>query len=101
MFPPTFFLETPNGNAYLTSRSAFDRRACNASHSLSQFLMANAEQLQQRVPGLFSKMLHSLAEDGSDKIISVVNDTLDRIRSLPNIGVSVPADLRLSEKDFC
>lgn len=101
MLPPNFFLETPNGNAYLTSRSAYDRRACNASHSLSQFLMADAEQLQQRVPGLFSKMLHSLAVDDSDKIISVVNDTLDRMRRLPNIGVSVPADLRLSQKDFC
>lgn len=46
------------------------------------------------------KMLRSLAEDDAKTIISVVNDLLERLKSLPDIGIIVPSDLQLGKNDF-
>lgn len=100
IFSPTFFLETQKEAKCLTHESWYWRKACNSSHRLSQFIISNAEQLQCRVPGLFFEVLHSLAEDDADTIICVVNDFLERLKSLPDIGITVPSELQLSKDDF-
>lgn len=99
-FPPTFFISTDKETKYLTCRNEYQRKGCNVSHRLSKFIISNVKQLQYRVPGLFVEMLRSLAEDDAARMISVVNDLLGRLRSLPDIGIAVPTDLKLSEKDF-
>lgn len=80
--------------------SSYYRKAYNASHRLSQFIISNAEQLQRRFPGLFHEMLRTLAEDDGSEIITIINDLLKRLKSLPDTGISIPPDLRLSEDDF-
>lgn len=100
IFSPTFFLTTQNEAKYLTQKSQYRRKACNESHRLSQFIIGNAEQLRRKVPGLFFEMLRSLAEDDADTIISVINDLLGRLKNLPDIGITVPSDLQLSDDDF-
>lgn len=100
IFSPTFFLDTQNETKYLTHKSGYWRKACNASHRLSQFIISNAEQLQRRVPGLFFEMLRSLAEDDAQTIIIVINDLLKRLKNLPDIGIIVPSDLQLAKDDF-
>lgn len=100
IFPPTFFLATKKKTTYLTCGNQYVRKTCNVSHRLSQFIINNAEQLKCRVPGLFHEMLRSLAEDDMSTIISTINDVLKRLKSLPDIGITVPVDLQLSKDDF-
>lgn len=100
IFSPTFFLATQKETKYLTHKSVYLRKACNASHPLSQFIINSARQLQRRVPGLFFEMLRSLAEDDAQTIITVINDLLKRLKNLPDIGIVVPSDLQLTKDDF-
>lgn len=100
IFSPTFFLATQNETTLLTCENEYWRRACNASHRLSQFIISNAVQLQRKVPGLFLEMLRSLAEDDMHTMIPLINDLLGRLKNLPDIGIAVPVDLQLSEDDF-
>lgn len=100
IFSPTFFLETQSETKHLTHGDKYGRKTCNESHRLSQFIIGNAEQLRKKVPGLFFEMLRSLSEDNADVIISVINDLLERLRNLPDIGITVPSDLQLSNDDF-
>lgn len=99
-FSPTFFLATQEETKYLTDKSGYRRKTCNKSHRLSQFIIGNAEQLQTKVPGLFFEILRSLAEDDAPTIIGVINDFLERLKNLPEIGITVPSDLQLSDNDF-
>lgn len=100
IFAPTFFLQKLKNKKCLTSNRGYWRKACDASHRLSKFMISNAEHLKHRVPGLFLEMLRSLAEDDMDTMILSINDLLERLKSLPDIGVTVPSDLRLDKSDF-
>ena len=99
-FSPTFFLSTKKEITYLTTKSTSWRKTCNDSHRLSRFIIDNAEQLRSKVPGLFFEILRSLAEDDAKDVISVINDLLQRLRSLPDIGIVTPTDLQLCKDDF-
>lgn len=99
-FSPTFFLSTKKEITYLTTKSTSWRKTCNDSHRLARFIIDNAEQLRSKVPGLFFEILRSLAEDDAKDVISVINDLLQRLRSLPDIGIVIPTDLQLCKDDF-
>ena len=59
------------------------------------------DKLKEHTPGVFWDILNSLAEDNARDIITLVNDRLDFLRNMPGSPVSVPAGLKLTEKDFC
>lgn len=99
-FSPTFFLMPRKKTPYLVSKSNYERKACNASHRIAQFIINNAEILQRRVPGIFHEMLRSLVEDEMPEVISVINDLLERLRNLPDTGIAISHDLKIGEKDF-
>lgn len=99
-FPPHFFLPVQKKTQYLTEGRSYYRYACNESHPLSQFIINNAEQLKTKVPGLFLEMLRSIAEDNTSDVIRTINDILKRLKQLRDSGISVPADLKLTEDDF-
>ena len=101
-FPPAFFLPPESeGCPYLAKSDSNSRFACNVSHPLSRFLMDNVDKLKEHTPGVFWDILNSLAEDNARDIITLVNDRLDFLRNMPGSPVSVPAGLKLTEKDFC
>ncbi len=99
-FPPTFFL-TPETQTHRLTNSYLDYRiGFNRSHPLSRFLIDNAPQLQQKVPGIFQELLRSLAEDPPDKMVPVINDLLNRLKQVPNLDIAVPRSLWLGSWDF-
>lgn len=99
LLPPTLFLYPTNATKILTT-SYWERKTCNASHPLSQFIINNCEQLEKKVPGVFHEIIRSLAEDDKDNLILRINDLLKRLRSLPELGIDVGVNLVISEKDF-
>lgn len=100
IFPPSLFLYPKGECRYLARKSCGNRHFCNADHRLSQFMIKNADLLQKKVPGILKEMIRILQEENSEKLISGVNDLLDRLRSLPDQPIQVPSDLYLTMEDF-
>ena len=100
IFPPSLFLYPEVECRYLTREWSGDRHFCNADHRLSKFMLENAELLQQRVPGILKEMIRILQEANGEKLISGINDLLNRLRSLPGQPIQVPSDLCLTTEDL-
>lgn len=101
IFPACFFLPEMNHNCdILTSKSIYNRYACNEYHRLSQFILKNGIKLNQYVPGIFKELLRVLAEEAGDKLIGNVNSLLENLRKFPGGLFEVPVELFLSEKDL-
>lgn len=101
IFPPSLFLYPEKECKYLT-QSKYERRYfCNAEHRLSRFLLENANLLKQRAPGILKEMVRILQKDYGEKLVSGINNMLDRLRSLPDQSVQVPTDLFLTMQDLC
>lgn len=100
IFPPSLFIYPEMGCTYLTSRWGYGRYFCNADHRLSRFLLENAVLLHEKVPGILKEMIRTMQEKDEGKLISGVNDLLNRLRSLPDQPVQVPVDLFLTEEDL-
>lgn len=101
IFPPSLFLYPEVECRYLAREWSGHRHFCNADHRLSKFMLENAELLQQRVPGILKEMIRILQEANGEKLISGINDLLNRLRSLPNQPIQVPPDLCLTMEDLC
>lgn len=100
LLPPALFLPTTQPVTYFTTQDTYCRVSCNINHKLSQFIVNNCEALECRVPGLFHEILRSISEDNSDLMITKVNDVLDRMRNLPDLGIDIDANIRLEKTDF-
>lgn len=100
LLPPAFFLPPTPYVPYLTSTYKYTRLSCNIHHKLSQFLVTNCETLISKVPGLFYQIMISLAEDDVDSMIVKINNILDRMRNLPELGIVIATHLNLEQADF-
>ncbi len=100
IFPPSLFIY-PNAECrYLTRELRADRHFCNAAHGLSQFMLKNVDSLQQEVPGILKEMIRTLQDENGEKLISGINNLLERLRSLPKQSIQVPPDLCLTMEDL-
>ena len=100
IFPPSLFIYPDTECFYLTKASREGHRFCNAEHRLSQFMLKNADLLQQKVPGILKEMIRILQEENGEKLISGINSLLNRLRSLPRQPIQVPSDLFLTIEDL-
>lgn len=100
IFPPSLFIYPNAECCYLTRELRADRHFCNAAHRLSQFMLKNADLLQQEVPGILKEMIRTLQDENGEKLISGINNLLERLRSLPKQSIQVPPDLCLTTEDL-
>ena len=100
IFPPSLFIYPNAECCYLTRELRADRHFCNAAHRLSQFMLKNADSLQQEVPGILKEMIRTLQDENGEKLISGINNLLERLRSLPRKPIQVPPDLCLTTEDL-
>ena len=100
IFPPSLFIYPDTECPYLTRIFSSDIFFCNAEHRLSQFMLKNADLLQQKVPGILKEMIRILQEENGEKLISGINTLLNRLRSFPGQPILVPSDLCLTMDDF-
>lgn len=100
IFPPSLFIYPDTKCSYLTRHLCTDRHFCNAEHRLSQFLLKNADLLQQKVPGILQEMIRILQEESDEALISGINSLLDRLCSFPGQPILVPSDLYLTAEDL-
>lgn len=100
IFPPSLFIYPDAECRYLTRDSSRNRHFCNAAHRLSQFMLKNADSLQQEVPGILKEMIRTLQNKSGEKLISGINNLLERLRSLPKQSIQVPPDLCLTMEDL-
>lgn len=93
---------------------------CNENHRLSQFLLKNAETLQDKYPGILNQIIFTLAgergddtkekeSDGNEiklqnakrnELIVKVNEQLKLLQSIPGNPLNVSDHLYLKENDF-
>ena len=102
LFPPAFFM-TPlwDDDEFLMLAFSSFRYGANASHRFSKFILTNAKQINERMPGVLREIVRSLAEDECPTVIERVNELLERIRRCKGIGIIVPDEVFLKETDFC
>lgn len=100
IFPPSLFIYPDTECSYLTRAFCEDRHFCNAEHRLSQFMLKNADLLQQKVPGILKEMIRILQEKSGEHLISEINSLLNRLRSFPGQPIQVPSDLFLTIEDL-
>lgn len=100
IFPPSLFIYPDTECPYLTRAFCEDRHFCNAEHRLSQFMLKNADLLQQKVPGILKEMIRILQEKSGEHLISEINSFLNRLRSFPGQPIQVPSDLFLTIEDL-
>lgn len=101
VFPAQFFLlPLDESSPYLTNSYAHTRRACNAKHRLSQFMINNVSLLQKYVPGILTGLIHTLAECSGELLINNVNSFIKRLRKIKSVQAEVPAGLELTDSDL-
>ncbi len=97
-FPPAFFVQTIEDRATLVNKIRLARHTCNENHPFSQFLLNNVELLLKYTPGIFSRIIYTLAE-GND-LCDELNECITLLRSVHAIQDKIPNELHLTEKDF-
>ena len=101
LFPPGFFIPVENGNeSYFTRADQSERCGCNACHRLSKFLLSKAKEIKSKSPGCFNRIVSAIADENGDKLISVLNDQLQILKSIPGNPLGVTDDLLLKESDL-
>lgn len=106
LFPPGFFIPVENGNeSYFTQAYSWNRCSCNANHPLAKFLLSNAKDIKSQSPGCFNRIVSAIAnldvyEDDGNNLISVLNDQLQILKSIPGNPLGVTDDLLLKESDL-
>lgn len=100
IFPPSLFIYPDLECRYLTRDLSRNRHFCNADHRLAQFMLKNADLLQQEVPGILKEMIRTLQYENGEKLISGINNLLNRLRNLRNQPIQVPSDLCLTTEDL-
>ena len=100
-FPPFLFLSPLYvDQMYLTCKQSVFRYACNKNHRLSQFMLNYAQKLDERVPGIFYKMIRSLMVEDGDRLIRNMNAQLKALQRLPGNPFEVSDSLYLVEDDL-
>ena len=101
LFPPGFFLTAANENSfYFTNFFAHYRGGCNACHPLSKFLLSKAKDIKSKSPGCFNRIVSAIAEKDGYELISVLNDQLNILKSIPGNPLGVTDDLMLKKSDL-
>ena len=102
LFPPAFFLPASDENCtYFTQSFRWNRLGCNSCHPLSKFLLSKAKEIKIKSPGCFNKIVFAITdEEDGDKLISVLNDQLKILQSIPGNPLGVTDDLLLKESDL-
>lgn len=73
----------------------------NQEHVFSQWLIEKREELQEKVPGIYSSMLTTMIlETQAGVIISSINTILDKLKNFQGNPFGVDDRLYLSESDF-
>lgn len=99
-FPPGFFLPVEGNHTFLTTDDTISFLFCNENHPLSKFLINNHAKLNVMLPGLYQKLMNSLAWGTKDAKILQINECLKQIQQLSYKKIIVPEDAFLTEKDF-
>ena len=73
---------------------------CNKEHRLMKFLEKNSQFLEDKVPGLWNKILRVLVQEDGKTLIQEVNLILNDLRKIADLEVHVPDCLFLSEDDL-
>lgn len=100
IFPPSLFIYPDTECTYLMRALYKDPHFCNAEHRLSQFMLKNADLLQQKVPGILKEMIRILQEENGEELIFWINSLLNRLRNFPGQLIQVPSDLFLTTEDL-
>lgn len=72
---------------------------CNKEHRLVKFLEKNSKILEDKVPGLWNKMLRILIHKDGTALVREVNLILDDLRRITDLGIPIPDYLFLSKGD--
>ena len=73
----------------------------NQEHEFSRWLIEKREELQEKVPGIYSSMLATMIlEKHAGVIISSINTILDKLKNFFGNPFGVDDTLYLSESDF-
>lgn len=101
ILPATFFLKPLEEECtYLTTNEFHIRRACNANHPLSQFIIKNCYKLNKYAPGILTEILRILAEEFGTELIENINEILNYLRSMYEEYIDIPGNLILTEDDI-
>jgi hypothetical protein len=100
-FPPALFLpSTQKCDSILAGYDKYGLRSgkpYSATHPFAVWLIHNRKLLQTKAPGIYTQIILILI-NGFD-IVRHINESLNRLRQIPKLGIEVFRDL--SHDDFC
>ena len=73
---------------------------CNKEHRLVKFLEKNSKVLEDKVPGLWNKILGALMQNERNTLVQEVNLILDDLRKITDLGIYIPDSLYLTKTDI-
>lgn len=101
VFPPSFCFElSEDGPQYdMVKKCIKINGFCNKEHRLVKFLEKNSKILEDKVPGLWNKMLRILIQEDGTALVREVNLILDDLRRITELEIPIPDYLFLSNAD--
>lgn len=101
VFPPSFCFEfSEDGPNYDMVKNCIKIKThCNKEHRLVKFLEKNSKILEDKVPGLWHKMLSFLMNEYGTTLVRDVNLILNDLRKITDLEIPIPDSLFLSEAD--
>lgn len=101
VFPPSFcFKFSEDGANYDRVKNCIKiNESCNKEHRLVKFLEKNSKILEDKVPGLWNKILSDLMQKEGTDLVRDVNLILNDLRKITDLEIHIPDYLFLSEVD--
>lgn len=101
VFPPSFcFKFSEDGANYDRVKNCIKiNKSCNKEHRLVKFLEKNSKILEDKVPGLWNKILSDLMQKEGTDLVRDVNLILNDLRKITDLEIHIPDCLSLSEVD--
>lgn len=101
VFPPSFcFKFSEDGANYDRVKNCIKiNESCNKEHRLVKFLEKNSKILEDKVPGLWNKILSDLMQKEGTDLVRDVNLILNDLRKITDLEIHIPDCLFLSEVD--
>ena len=101
VFPPSFCFELSEGvpNYDIVKNRIKINESCNKEHRLVKFLEKNSRILEDKVPGLWNKMLSVLTQEYGTSLVRDVNLILNDLRKITDLEIPIPDRLYLSKAD--
>lgn len=101
MFPPLFCFEISEDSQKYDEMKNYIRIKgfCNKQHRLVNFLENNSKVLEDKVPGLWNKILGVLTQKYGEILVQEVNLILDDLRKITDLEIYIPDSLYLTKTD--